>query len=486
MARDGLGNRSASLLLRPELFALASEEAALLALPGVSTALAPERLAVFYANAELERAQGFFAELRGLEPGEMRIVGEHGELVRRLPGPDLTERLAASSWEESVERFADLVERAVARRLRGVGRAGVLLSGGLDSSPLAVLAARLARAGGVAPPVAFHWTVDDPGAREREHALAAAAAADVELVEIPGAGAEPFADLAHWPIHPSTPEQNAFRWLHERTYAAARDRGLRALLWGFGGDALYGHARRWFWDQLAAEGTGAAIDRLRRLAREVGWPRALRGAVVGPLLRGARPPAPPDWLTAAARELVTRPPPRAAALSRARRPRQAARLLALLDGHGQGVEARHASRYGVELLTPLRDPDLVRFALAVPDHVLEAGGEPRRVLRAAAARWLPDSIRARRDKAGFLELFRRGLAPERRRWAAPLLAAPDALWRGLVGERAVADWLARAPTGGEGDLGLCLCLYGELWRRARAGEPLSADALGQPLALELA
>lgn len=498
VARDGLGSRSAWYLQSPELFALASEEAPLAAffpVAGQPIELEPRRLAVFYANAELASSRGFFAGTRALMPGEVRIVGAGDrpvERTRALARPDPAARLAPSRWEESVEQFAELVERAVARRLRGVGRSGVLLSGGLDSSPLAVLAARLARAAGVPAPVAIHWAIDDPGAREREHAAAAAAAAGIELVEIDGRGAEPFADLSRWPIHPSTPEQNAFRWLHERGYAAAAERGIRALVWGFGGDVLYGHARRWFWDQLAAEGAGAAIDQLRALARAVGWPRALRRAVLGPILapwRAALAPGVPAWLAPSARGLLDPP---AAELRRARRPRQAARLLALLDAHGQGVEARHAARFGLELVTPLRDPDLVRFALAVPDSVLEAGDEPRRVLRAAAARWLPESILARRDKAGFLALFRRGLEPARRPWAAPLLLAPDALWRGFVDATFVRRMIERAPVGGDDDLGFCLCLYGELWRRARAGSADSAGsagsvgALDQPLALHLA
>ena len=239
---------------------------------------------------------------------------------------------------------------------------------------------------------------------------------------------------------------------------------------------LYAAPRRWLWDLARAEGVGRAIDALREAAAERGWRRVLRSELLGPLLRPRpRPVRPPvAWLTAESRGRLagreTWPPGRDAA----RRPRQAERLLALLDAFGIAVEAADAARHGLALATPLRDRDLVELALAVPDHLLLRGAQTRPVMREAVRGLLPEEVRLRRSKGMFQTAVERALRPENRPWAQALLEHPDALWRGHVEPAAVARWLERCPSRDDDDLGLTLAIYGELWRRKRAGEDLAA------------
>ncbi|MBP1642619.1 MAG: asparagine synthase (glutamine-hydrolyzing) [Acidobacteria bacterium] len=479
IARDGLGHASLAYLLDGARFAVASQEAALVELPGVSRALDATRLAEFFANEELSGARTFFRGLHALLPGEMLIV--EGERVRRreLPRPSLEARLELPRFEDYVERFAELLRESVARCLRGVEKAAVLTGGGLDSAPLAAHAARQLTAGGRANVTLLSWRVTDPAADESLYAEALAAALPARLEWIDAHGAWPFAELERWPVHPSTPEQTAYRWLHERAYQRAARRGHRVVLAGFGGDALYGHGERWFFHLLLAQGAGAAIDRLRRAARDLGWPRALRAHLLAPLLPRSRRlrRAPARYLTEAARHRLAARPRWPPEVARARRPRQAERLLALLDGHGEQVEAWYASAHGLEQRTPLRDFRLVEFALAVPDHVLGDGGETRAVLRAAVRGLVPEQIRARRGKADFRSLLLRGLEPERLGWARARLRARDALWRGTVEESAVARWLAGRFDGDAERVAFLHCLYGELWRERSPAAPRS----GQPL-----
>ena len=64
-------------------------------------------------------------------------------------------RAPPASDDGYAEEFLALYSRAVKDRLCGSGRVGVHLSGGLDSSSVAVLAARELRRQGRAPPLAF-------------------------------------------------------------------------------------------------------------------------------------------------------------------------------------------------------------------------------------------------------------------------------------------------------------------------------------------
>ena len=403
------------------------------------------------------------------------LIVETGEVRRRwLPRPSVELEVRLPRWEDYVERFAELLRTSVRRSLRGLDRVAVLTSGGLDSPPLVALAAReLPRTGTSAPVTAISWRVSDPRADERELVQKVALHSAIDLEWIDCDDAIPFADLYRWPVHPATPEQTAYRWFHQRSYARAAELGHSVFLAGFGGDTLYGNGRRWVWDLLAAEGAGPAIDRLREVARELGWKRTLRSHVLAPLLprtRGLDRPLPTYMTKEAQRRLKTRtrwPPD----VARARRPRQAARLLALLDAHGANVERFYTEPLGLEQRTPLRDFDLVQFMLAVPDHLLQQGTETRPVLRAATRGLIPEEIRTRRVKSGFFDVIERGLATERLGWARELLLHPDALWRGFIEESAIHGWIQASPTDNWGRIGLMHAIYGELWRRKRAGEP---------------
>src|SRR6185436_12799259 len=150
------------------------------------------------------------------------------------------------------------------------------------------------------------WRISDPAGDERAFVEGFSRLSGVPVAWVGCDDAMPFSDLAHWPVYPDGPDQTGYRWFHERSYAVCRELGATLVLNGFGGDSLYGDARRWLWTLMAASGPGAAIDRLREVARRDGWPRSLRHDVVGALLpkrrRLRRPPH--RWLCTEARELL--------------------------------------------------------------------------------------------------------------------------------------------------------------------------------------
>ncbi len=70
------------------------------------------------------------------------------------------------------------------------------------------------------------------------------------------------------------------------------------------------------------------------------------------------------------------------------------------------------------------------------------------------------------------------MATEKLRWTKQLLLDPDALWRGFIEESAIRSWVEDSPTDNWDKMGYLHAIYGELWRRKRAGIPWpSADAV---------
>ncbi len=475
-----MGNHSLAYCVSAGELVSSRDEAALRAATRATDPPSALRLAEFFAFEELSGPSTFCEDVQALLPGEM-VVLQRGKVRRRwLTRPRLDARIERVHWEDYVEEFAELLSASVRRCLEGVERVAVLMSGGLDSTPIAALAARhLAHSGGRPAVTALSWRVSDPRGDESELIRRLSDSAGIEVEWIDCDDAVPFSNLAEWPVHPATPEQTAFRWFHQRSYARAAALGHRVVLSGFCGDALYANARNWAWDLLEAEGPGRTIDRLRDVAHEIGWRRTLRSHLFGPLLprtRGLRRALPRYLTPEARRSLAARPhwPP---GIESARRPRQAERVLALLDAHGANVERFYTEPFGLEQRTPLRDFALVQFMLAVPDHLLQQGTQTRPMLRAAVRGLVPEEIRLRQGKAAFYDVLDRGLATERLRWAGELLLDRDALWRGFIEESAVRTWVEETPAEGEEKIGYLHAIYGELWRRRRAGLPWpSADA----------
>jgi asparagine synthetase B (glutamine-hydrolysing) len=328
----------------------------------------------------------------------------------------------------------------------------------------------------------FFWSVSDERGDELEFASAVAEKSGFGLTTIPCDLALPFAGIATWPVHPATPEQNAYRRFHELTYERVAQLGHRVVLTGLGGDALYGNAPRWFWTMLFAEGVGHAVDRLRERAVQVGWRQAVRSHLLSPLLPRGRAlrRSHPTYLTPLALELLSASPSWPRDASSFRRPRQAERVLSLLESRACELERWYAARWGLEIRWPLRDPDLVDFVLATPDHLFVQGQESRPVLRAATTSLLPEPVRLRRGKASFRFAIEKGLLAANIPWASSLLLDEGALWRGLVEEGAVRSWIA-GEIGNDLDLlGYLQCLFAEIWRFRRNGGELAALARFDP------
>ena len=70
---------------------------------------------------------------------------------------------------------------------------------------------------------------------------------------------------------------------------------------------------------------------------------------------------------------------------------------------------RFSMAHGVEIRTPFLDWRLVCYGFSLPDQDKLGGGYAKRILRDACRERMPDSIRLRKDKIGFLEPFTKWL-----------------------------------------------------------------------------
>ena len=417
-ARDHAGARPFYHVRTPHGFAFASTVEAVLALPGVADDLDETAVATYLTGSLVTAPRTFFQAVRSLPPGHALTVEEDARAPARLARywrPENVPRAPPASDDAYAEELLDLFARAVKDRLRGSDPVGTHLSGGFDSSGVAVLAARELRRQGRPPPLAFSWLADlgdgppdDDFAPEYARVDAVCVQEGLRVLHRAPRPADIVAVLRR---------DGAFPGVHvhlneEAVQRSAAARGVRVLLSGFGGDegASFGgrgyHVHlllRLRWMRLVAElrardgspwkrlaGAVAPVvmmpsfyRKVRRLLKSRGPHHGRRGQrrwLVHPaFVRRARPP-PTIWPTGG----------RSVQLQSLRH----GHLNALMEGW-----AASGARRGIEYRYPLLDRRVLELALGLPPEQFQRGRWGRRLMRHALRSVLPPVVCWQENKA---------------------------------------------------------------------------------------
>jgi asparagine synthase (glutamine-hydrolysing) len=402
--RDPLGVRPLYYVRQSGYVAASNTIAALLALPDLPDALDLAVVGRFLdAGGFEDRERTWYREIRRVPAGHVLTVDRSGSLdVFPYWTPPVPELLRVSEQREYPERFRDLLGLAVRDRIRSPS-VTVLMSGGLDSTALAGVAAGAVLDGAkpitAAVSACYHAVVRSD---ETEYARLAARALGIRLTEI-DADSFGYLERPHIAAQRLVPpgEPDLALWV-ELLQEAARH-GAVALA-GFDGDAL-----------LTPPGIASLVRRqgIPRIAMQtiVHWSRfrqrphlAVRGLLRA---RPVAPPAPWPWL---------RPEVVDAARSRAQgrtmpsaHPTCPEMWEAITDPVWEHVFASGdigATGVLVDVRYPFMDRRLVEFALAVPPIPWL---QRKQLLREAVRGVLPDRVR-RRPKTSFEGYFEGRLA----------------------------------------------------------------------------
>ncbi|MFN9279798.1 MAG: asparagine synthase (glutamine-hydrolyzing) [Betaproteobacteria bacterium] len=407
--------------------ALASEIKQFTVLPGWSARMQPQRAydflawnvidhtphTLFQGVHQLRGGELLSADLAALQRGATPVVSRWYTLR-----PD--SQAAKLDRTESAQRFRVLLTDSVRLQLQADVDVGSCLSGGLDSSSVVCVARQL---------LAVHG-----GQQSRQHVFSARA--DVARYDeghfieavVAATGVQPhavvpqpealFALLPDLAWHQDEPYGSTSAYAQWQVFALARGAGVKVLLDGQGADEALGGYHGFFGPRLADL---ARRGRWLQVAREV---RALqRLHRIGPLQSLARlaDPLLPDVLRQRLRAAAHRPSAQVAWLDHGRlgavpadpfatqgarqptvRALSQAQLLSTNLPMLLHCEDRNSMAHGVEARVPFLDHRLVEFALGLDDAHKVSDGITKRVLRDAMAGVLPETVRQRHDKLGFV------------------------------------------------------------------------------------
>jgi len=409
-SRDRFGKKPFYFVRTGEYFAFGSEIRQLLPFLARREAHRETVLQFLVGSVAEPLDQSFFAGVRKLPGGHNLVLdlGTREFSIFRYYELSRDASVAALSLDDAVERFSSLLEDAVRIRLRADVPVGTCLSGGLDSSSVATLAARQYHAIADGPFAAITSASELAGSDETEYARQVVQHNQLRwhLVrpEYPDfAGSLDDVMLAQEEPFPSPSVVMQYFVMQ-----AARQNGMTVLLDGQGGDeTLLGYERYFaahYLAQARTKGWGHTFYDVVRNSRNNALMAPWRVLAYFAYFNSARV----RWSVYRRRHPYLRDLPdmlpglqqyaeaSGNVFGLQRLEIERTNLPALLR-----YEDKNAMWHAVETRLPFLDYRLVEFSLSLPGDAKIADGWTKYVLRQAMAGRMPDSIVWRRNKMGF-------------------------------------------------------------------------------------
>ncbi len=409
-ARDRYGEKPFLYAAGADCFAFSSEYKALLGLGTVDTAIDGARALRFLARGSEgldDEHETVFPAISQLLPGEYLTVDADTlqVTVSRYWTLALQQEAARLDLPDAAAHLRDLLTDSVRLRLRSDVPVGSCLSGGLDSGSIVCLARSLV--GSVADYHAFAGRFPGTGADEGPHISAVAAATGVVLHETQPRPDRLLEELPAFIWHNELPVGSASQYAQWCVFRLARENGVIVLLDGQGGDELLGGYEQYFHDYLE-EGGAAAGERDAIRHR---YPRAL--STTGETVKTALP--------AALRRFLAQRAGRGSDFAFGLAPEVAVRARPVSAGGFSGLRAalfresfhtvlptllrygdRNSMAHSLEVRLPFCDHRLAEFIFGLPSSYLMGDTQTKRLLREAMRGILPEPVRTRWGKQGFV------------------------------------------------------------------------------------
>jgi asparagine synthase (glutamine-hydrolysing) len=411
--------------------------------------LAREFLAWNVLDQEL--AETMVTGIKRLSPAHaMTWRPGEGATLWRYWSLNVSEELEATPKQraELIEEFRRRFEEVISLHLRSDVPVGTCLSGGLDSSAIVcVVSAELRKRDRWQESWqhTFSACFEDPRLDERPYIEAVADATGCRTHFVFPSGERMSEDLEKWLWHQEEPVGGSGAYAQYCVARLAREQGIKVLLDGQGADEQLAGYRKFI------------LVYLRQLVKARRYPQAVREAVAffssPEVLRTCR-------LVDGRRYLFSSAPEVAQLWSSDSRPDRPAGL-GLGDSLGRRLEAdltrfslplllryedRNTMAFGIESRVPFVDHVFVEWLATLPADMRVADGWTKRILRDALAGLLPERVRKRKSKLGFLTPEPSWLAGPLSGWLRDTLSAPRHLHE-VVDLGGVRQLLARRAAG---------------------------------------
>ena len=419
-ARDRYGEKPFLFGFGRDFFAFASEYKGLLQHPGLSLDVDEWRLARAAQNAStgLDADRNtVFTSVEQLLPGEAMEVDVHS-LARRtwrywsigpVPMTEVTDERAVFA------EFRELLTDSVRLRLRSDVPVGSCLSGGLDSSAITCIARQLL--GSDVPYNTFTGRFPATRADEWDYAAQVVQAAGTQSHVVEPTVDRFLDDLPAFMWYNELPVGSSSQYAQWAVFRLAKERGVTVLLDGQGADEILSGYEQYFARYIEAL---QQIGDAKRLERELPLIRSRYPLALKPPMRALRDRLPfrarhwisnrfgigtnllfglrPDVADAIRKENALPAATGFNPLSSALVQDTFGRFLTTLLRYGD----RNSMAHSREVRLPFCDHRIAEFVFQLPPHILMGEVQTKRLLRESMRGILPEGVRTRWSKQGFL------------------------------------------------------------------------------------
>ncbi len=411
MARDRFGEKPLLFSAQPDVFAFASEYKALLKLDCVRPEIDPTRLLRFTldpTHALDHDRQTLFDDIQELRPGEtlrLSLNDLSWTTEAYWTPPELSMDHTATDEESAVE-FRELLRDSIRLRLRSDVPVGSCLSGGLDSSAITCMASELSDS-----TFGYHvFTGRFPGTEADEGTWAqyVVDATDAEQHQAFPTGEGLVKSLTDFVWHNELPVDSASQFAQWSVFECAANENVTVLLDGQGSDEILAGYEQYFAAYLrtAPQSSNEIAQICQRYpdaltTQDNAWkdriPVSLKRAASRLMQRGSSPllGMRRDWAILLSDISST---PDTLSLHAALRKDATNGFLTTLLRYGD----RNSMAHSREVRLPFCDHRIIEFVFKLPPERLMGHGQTKRLLRDAMTGILPEPIRTRWRKQGFL------------------------------------------------------------------------------------
>lgn len=423
--RDPLGMRGLSYHETPERIVIASAPRAMFALPDIDRQVDEQKIADSLVQLYHDGERSFFKDIPRLPMAGRLTVTATGSRIDRYWTPDDLPAVSLPRDDDYVEAAAELLGRAIKSRLRGATRVGAFMSGGLDSSTVAVSALDHLQTQDKLP--TFTWVPEDGwdgrarrGSYGDERPFIEAIAAmhprlEPHFVQAEGMGLFDYLDdfLDYAGVAPRNVMN--FCWIHQINGMAAQQ-GIDVLLEGSAGNMSLSWAGDGLFLKLFKSGRFAQLARELFLGggslKGIAWLMAHQ--LLFPLapdavkdtyhrLRGEDPNTPLWYVHSAINPAFARDMRVQDRLDQFghryfREPMRdypgirKSMLSGAYMNEAADIHLAFRAIHGVESRDPLGDRRLVEFCLGLPEEQFRRNGESRWLVKRLMQGRLPDTV----------------------------------------------------------------------------------------------
>ncbi len=413
--RDQVGDRTLFYYNDNSKFIISSEPYSILANSEVPQKLNKNKVAEYLAIKHQTDNSTYFQGIYELLPGHYMLCREKKTALKKYWNFNFSEKVRYRNHNEYAEHLLEILDKSISSKMRSVKPPGIMMSGGLDSTAIAAIAAKYAKGRLKAFSYVFnkYKDCDESGYIDEFCNMY-----DTDSFRLNGDDYLPLVDIKNPCVSPNFPNQDSYQTLKNELYRQVKKSGSNILLTGWYADQLFAGEEHWLKESVRDIQISILFRNLKSLVSRRGLLGLRNESSVRTALRPFRniknfilgPPPTYDkysYMTPYAKSLLFNGNGWNSNPEGTGRTGQILNVLGLRTAYDASACSHCTTGVNIDFRYPYRDIRLIEYFLKLPAYQLHDNSDYKNkyILRNAMKGLLPAEILERKKITLFIELL---------------------------------------------------------------------------------